>query len=152
MAKAYRMTARRRAALRKAQLAAARKRKLQRRRRVVGAGIALGTGALAAAVVGRKIVGAPKTVTTVRPQQALTARKTRPRGNPPGYRKTWDKKNNRWKSVPPGGVFKVPTNKEHGGNFGPNGRPTATHVQKLRPAYDAQRRKQYAQAKKKRRT
>jgi len=149
MAKPYRMTARRRAALRKAQAAAARKRKLQRRRRVVGAGIALGTGALAVAVVGRKIVGGPKTVTATRPQQALTARKTRPRGNPPGYRKTWDAKNNRWRSVAPGGVFKVPTNKENGGNFG---RPTATHVQKLRPAYDAQRRKQYAQAKKKRRT
>lgn len=126
-ARPYKMTARRRAALRKAQLASAQKRKLQRRRRRIKVGIAVGTGVLAVAgagVAGKKIMGGPRSVTKRNPmasKQLGAAKVRRTRGNTNGVpvRK---------------GVFKV-------GDSMLINQPK--YVQRNRPDYDAKRRAEY---------
>jgi hypothetical protein len=143
----YRMTPARRAALRKAQLASAQKRKAQARsqkRKKVAKRVAIGTIVTGAAGVGGRAIYGHR-ISGARPagppSYTRAIRPARVRGNPLNdYRKTYDRKKRRWVSVPPGGVFKVP---------GVQFRPRATHVQRLRPEYDAKRRKAYAKAKRK---
>ena len=138
----YKMTPARRAALRKAQLASAQKRKAaakkQRRKLIAkrtayGAGVVGLTGLAGAAVYGNKLVrGGPRNAYPS--SRALGA--ARARGNPMNeFAKTYDKKQGRWVSVPNKGVYKVP-----GGTF----RPRARHVQRQRLDYDAKRRAAYA--------
>lgn len=139
MARRYKMTPARRAALKKAQAASARKRAARRKRKLIvkrtayGAGVVGLTGLAGAAVYGHKLLsGGPRNAYPS--SRALMP--ARARGNPLNeFAKTYDRKNKRWVSVPNKGVYKV-----KGGQF----RPRATHVQRLRPAYDAKRRTAYA--------
>ena len=134
-ARRYRMTPARRAALRKAQLASARKRKRKKvvKRVRIGASVTALAGVGTAAYAGHQL---RRTAPTQTYPSSRALGPARVRGNPLNYHaKTYDRKNRRWVSVPRGGAYRVP-----GGQF----RPRAVHVQKLRPEYDAKRRATYA--------
>lgn len=135
MAKPYRMTARRRAALRRAQEAAARKRRLRRKRIAVGVGIGVASATLATAggavYVGRTVsrVGRAASWQSA-PGLAVHNRKIR------------ELRGNRNKVKPRKGVFKA----QDPGKYLIAAPPT--YVKRHRPAYDAKRRAQYAASKK----
>lgn len=137
MARRYKMTPARRAALRKAQLASAKKRRRKARvkRAVYGAGVIGLTGLAGAGVYGHKLLAGGPTAPRPTYPSSRALGPARVRGNPLSeHRMTYDRKNKRWVQMPRGGTFKVP-----GNQF----RPRATHVQRLRPKYDAQRRSAY---------
>lgn len=149
MAKAYRMTPKRRAALRKAQIASARARQLRRRKRRIKVAIVATTGTLAVAsagaLVGRKIMGGPRSVVHHNPMAAkqLGPGRNRTRGNPQrSTHAVWNKNKQQWDRKKGGGVFKGPV-QDTLFHKGPS------YATRNRPAYDSRRRSEYAKRKKK---